>query len=125
MIVSVLLASPARAQESADLEITALDLGFSGVHKLGCWTQAAVTLRGGDDAFTGIIEITARDPEGVPTVVISPADRAVAIVPGQETTARLFVRPGQDGAAIQVRVFDDRGRERAKRNFYPGPEACG
>jgi hypothetical protein len=123
MILSVLLASRSNAQEPADLEITALNLGFNGVHKLGCWTQAAVTLRGGDDAFTGVIEITARDPEGVPTVVISPPDRAAAIVPGQATTARLFVRPGQEGSAVQVRVLDDRGRARAKRNFYPGPEA--
>ncbi len=119
------LPHPVVAQQPADVEILCLNLGFNGVYKLGCWTQAAVTLKGGADAFTGAIEITARDPEGVPTVVLSPPDRAVAVVPGQTTIGRLFVRPGQDGAAIQVRVLDDRGRERAKRSFYSGPEPGG
>lgn len=113
------------AQEPAKLQITALELGFNGVYKLGCWTQAAVTLQGGDEAFTGVVEMTLSDPEGVPTVVVSPPSRAVAVVPGQATVARLFVRPGQEGAAIAVRVLDDRGRERARRSFYPGPEAGG
>jgi hypothetical protein len=113
------------AQEPAKLRIAELRMGFSGAYKLGCWTQAEVVIDGGTEPFTGLVEITARDPEGVTNSVITPPDRAVAIVPGQRTSTRLFVRPGQDGAAIQVRVLDERGKARARRNFFPGPEPGG
>src|SRR5262245_9982200 len=106
------------AQEPPELQIAELRLGFSGAYKLGSWTQAEVVIDGGLEPFTGLVEITARDPEGVPSSTFTPPDRAIAIVPGQTTRARLFVRPGQDGAAIRVRIFDDRGDKRAERNFY-------
>jgi hypothetical protein len=119
----VAAASNTAAQEPADLRIAALNLGFSGAYKLGCWTQAEVVVEGGAEPFTGVVEIIARDPDGVTTSVFTPPDRAIAVVPGQTTSTRLFVRPGQDGAAIRVRLLDDRGKERARRDFFPGPEA--
>ena len=115
----------ALAQTPRDLQISELRLGFSGAYKLGCWTQAQVTILGGDEAFTGLVEITVNDSEGVPNTVETPVNRAVAVSPGQPSTARLFVRPGLDGAAMHVRLVDDLVRERAKRSFYPGPDPGG
>jgi hypothetical protein len=120
-----LSAAALHAQEPAQLKIAQLDLGFGGVYKLGCWTQAAVTLEGGDAAYTGAVEITTRDPEGVPNTVVTPPHRPVGVAPNDSATARLFVRPGQDGAALEVRFIDDTGRVRARRTFYPGPEPGG
>jgi hypothetical protein len=110
------------AQEPAKLRIAELNLGFSGAYKLGCWTQAEVVVEGGAEPFTGVVEIIARDPDGVTTSVFTPPDRSIAVVPGQTSSTRLFVRFGQDGAAIRVRLLDDSGEERARRDFFPGPE---
>jgi hypothetical protein len=117
--------SSATAQDAAKPEITALRLGFNNVYKLGCWTQVEVQLQGGDQPYTGTVEVITRDPDGVPTSVFTPPDRPVAVSAGQTTSARLFVRPGQDGAAIDVRFIDDTGRQRANRGFIPGPEPGG
>ena len=114
--------NPARAQEAPKLEIPALKLGFNGAYKLGCWTPAEITLQGGDEAFTGSIQLLTPDSEGVPTTVFTAADRPVGVFAGKPSTAWLFVRPGQDGGAYEVRVLDEQGKARARRQFFPGPE---
>jgi hypothetical protein len=125
--LTLLLSSAAqlRAQETANLEITAIRPGFNNVYKLGCWTPIEVELQGGADAYTGVVEVITRDPDGVPTSVFTPRDRPVGITPGQPASARLFFRPGQDGSSVDVRFLDDTGRERAKRSFIPAPEGGG
>jgi hypothetical protein len=112
----------AQAQEPPKLEIPSLKLGFNGAYKLGCWTPVEVTLRGGDESFTAAIQVITPDPEGVPTSVFTAPDRPVGVFAGKSTQARLFVRPGQDGGAYEVRVLDEKGQTRAKRRFQPGPE---
>ena len=112
----------AHAQQPKKPQIAAARLGFDGVYKLGCWTQLEITLEGGDDAYTGVVEATTPDADGVPTYVYTPPDHPVGIIPGQQTTARLFIRYGQDGADLRVRFIDDRGRERAKKTFMTAPE---
>jgi hypothetical protein len=112
----------AHAQKAKDPEIASVRLGFDGVYKLGCWTQLDVTLQGGDDAYTGVVVATTTDADGVPTTVFTPPDHPVGLLPHQTTAARLFIRYGQDGADLRVRFLDNRGKERAKRTFTPGPE---
>jgi len=121
----IALAPPAHAQSPKDPQISGLRLGFDGAYKLGYWTQAEVTLVGGDAPETGVVEISVPDADGVPTSVFTPPDRPVGLIPGQKTVVRLFVRSGQDGADIVVRFIDDRGKERAKRIFSPGTETAG
>ncbi len=115
----------AHAQEPPKLTIPALKLGFNGAYKLGCWTPAEVTLQGGEDNFTGAIQIITPDPEGVPTSVFSAPDRPVGIFAGKPSSTRLFIRPGQDGGAYEVRVLDENGKTRARQRFFPGPEPGG
>ncbi len=119
------LAAPAHAQKPKDPRITDVRIGFDGAYKLGCWTQVEVTLAAGDEPYTGAVEISVPDADGVPTSVVTPPERPVGLTPGQTTTARLFVRYGQDGADMTVRFYDDRGEECAKRTFTPGVESGG
>jgi hypothetical protein len=125
LVGGLCFASLAAAQEPAKLQITSVKLGFNNVYKLGCWTQIEVTLAGGNEPYTGLVEVVTRDPEGVPVSVFTPPERPVVVNPGQTTSTRLFIRPGQDGAALEVRFIDDSGKERAKAAFYPGPEPGG
>jgi hypothetical protein len=119
------ISTSAHAQEPPKLTIPALKLGFNGAYKLGCWTPAEVTLQGGEDNFTGAIQIITPDPEGVPTSVFTAPDRPVGVFAGKPSSARLFIRPGQDGGAYEVRVLDENGKTRARRRFFPGPEPGG
>jgi hypothetical protein len=116
------LVAPVHAQQPPKLEVGELNLGFNGVYKLGCWTPAEVTLRGGDESFTAAIRVTTADSEGVPTSVFTPPDRPVGVFAGRDSSARLFVRPGQFGASFEVAVIDETGKTRTKRRFFPGPE---
>ena len=116
----------ARAQdpqpEPKKLAITDMRVGFGGDYKLGCWTPIEVTIRGGDKNFTGALQITTPDPEGVPTSVFTSPERPLGVFAGKESTVRLFVRPGQDGGDFTVRILGENGREQAKRDFAPSSE---
>lgn len=119
------VATSAHCQERPKLEIRSLKLGFNGAYKLGCWTPAEVTLQGGEENFTGSIQLITPDPEGVPTSVFTGPDRPVGVFAGKPSSVRLFVRPGQDGGAYEVRVLDENGKTRARQRFLPGPEPGG
>ncbi|MBX3434986.1 MAG: hypothetical protein KF847_16845 [Pirellulales bacterium] len=103
-------------------EIETLELGIGGVFKLGCWTQATVAIRGGDEKLVGVVEATVEDADAVPAATVTPRSRAVGVEPGQVTVARVFVRPGQSGGSVTVRYLVD-GKERAKTSFRPSYEA--
>ncbi|WP_152101268.1 hypothetical protein [Lacipirellula parvula] len=120
----VATSSLARAQEPAPakLAITQLKIGFGGEYKFGCWTPVEVVIQGGGDAFTGTVQVITPDPEGVPTSVFTPADRPVGVFAGKTSSARLFIRPGQDGAKYEVRLLDEQGRTRTSKQFIPNAE---
>jgi len=99
-------------------------LGFDEVYKLGCWTPVEVDLMGGTKSFTGHLELTVPDSDGVPTTVISAADRPVGVDPGQFTTARLFARVGQSMSSVRVRFIAE-GKVRSEQEFYAGPDPEG
>ena len=116
-----LFSATAQAQQSEPM-IGATKIGFNGVYKLGCWTPINIELQGGSQAYTGRVVVTVPDTDGVPTRVVSDANRPVGIDPGQTTRVRLFVRVGQSMSPVKVQFFSDDGKERAKRSFYTGPE---
>ncbi|MCG8449497.1 MAG: hypothetical protein MI725_07960, partial [Pirellulales bacterium] len=108
----------ALAQPQAEPMILEARIGLNGIFKLGCWTPLEVELLGGTKAYTGRVEATVPDSDGVPTTVFSP--RPVGIEPGQSTTARLFLRVGQAQSTLRVRFRAD-GKVRSARTFYAGP----
>ncbi len=110
-----------RAEKPRIVEVR---LGFDGMYKLGCWTPVEVDLVGGTQPFTGHLVITVPDSDGVPTSVISPAERPVGVQPGKLTTARLFVRVGQSMSSLRVRFVVD-GKVQSERKFFAGPERGG
>ncbi len=117
-------AQSAEEPQSAGPQIAAVRLGFDGAYKLGCWTPVEVDLVGGTLPFTGRLMITVPDSDGVPTTVVSPAERPVGVEPGQSTTARLFVRVGQSMSSLGVRFVAD-GKVQSKRTFHAGPDPGG
>ena len=124
-----LFATPAWATLPPEPTIVAAQIGFSGVYKLGCWTPITVELRGGSQAWTGVVVVAVPDTDGVPTRVISEPNRPVGIDPEQATRVRLFVRIGQSMSPVKVQFISSDGKERAKRTFYAvteyaGPEAA-
>ena len=125
MVLAISL-SKAQAQEAAkplreEPAIVDARVGFSGDYKLGCWTPIEIDLLGGTKPFTGQVVVTVPDSDGVPTSISNAEDRPVGILPGQLSTARLFIRVGQSNSPIQVRFFAD-GKLLAERKFYAGPE---
>lgn len=114
-------AQPAEKPRTEGPRIAEVRLGFDGMYKLGCWTPVEVDLVGGTLPLTGRVMITVPDSDGVPTTVVSPAERPVGVEPGQLTTARLFVRVGQSMSSLRVRFVAD-GKVRSNRNFHAGPE---
>lgn len=115
------VAGSALAGAAEPPSIIALRPGFNGVYKLGCWTQAEVVLAGGDERLTGVLEVTAEDPDGVAAATISPPDRPVGVEPGRETVARVLYRPGRSGGAVTVRFLVD-DDVAAVQTFRPAPD---
>ncbi|MCC6493551.1 MAG: hypothetical protein IT424_11075 [Pirellulales bacterium] len=111
------------AEQAGSVEIAQLQIGFAGAYKLGCWTPIEVQLQSDGRESQGVVEVTATDSEGVPVITSTPPDRPLKIEHRETTSARLFIRPGQDGAPIEVRFIDDGGRVQAARTFYPGAGA--
>ena len=117
-----LLSTTAQAQQP-EPTIVDTQIGFGGVYKLGCWTPINIELQGGSQAYTGRVVVTVPDSDGVPTRVLSEANRPVGITPGQTTQVRLFVRVGQSMSPVKVQFFSEDGKERAKRTFNAGSES--
>ncbi|RIK78761.1 MAG: hypothetical protein DCC67_11305 [Planctomycetota bacterium] len=110
------------AQSSARAEIGPLRIGFEGAYKLGCWTPLEVELRN-VGAAAGVVEVIATDAEGTPVAVTTKFERPAGNAPQEPHHARLFIRPGQDGAPLTVRLRDARGQELASRTYFPGADA--
>ena len=117
-------AQPAWQPQSEEPHIAEVRLGFDHVYKLGCWSPIEVDLVGGTKPFTGRLLITVPDSDGVPTSVVSPAERPVGVQPGQSTTVRLYVRVGQSMSTVRVRFVAD-GKVRSERKFHAGLEPGG
>ena len=115
----LLVPSVARAQPREEPTIVGMRVGLKGTYKLGCWTPIEVDLLGGTKQFTGRVLITAPDGDGVPTTVATPASRPVGVNPGEQLTARLYVRVGRTDGALRA-AFLAEGKIRAERTFQVG-----
>ena len=116
-LLVVCLATPSFASEG-DPEITKLRIGFTDRYKVGYWTPVEVTLKGGNKSLSGQLELIVPDGDGVPTRIVSPPNKPVALVPGSETHVPLFAKIGQLGPDITVRLLVDE-EELVHQTFSP------
>lgn len=117
---AILAPSAAAAQSSAEVSVAALKLGLNGRYKVGCWSEATVTLRGGTTPFTGWVQLVVADPDGVPTTVTSM--KPVRVADAELATVRVNVRPGQTDGQVIVKLVSMEGKTVAQRTFYTGPQ---
>ncbi len=130
--VALLAPAVAAAQEAERPEIVALRIGFEDRYKVGFWTPVDVTIRGGGKPLTGVVTLTAPDSDGVGARVggLASQSNACQVLPGAETTVRLYARFGQTDGEISVAVCEARrvgerllaGRVLCKRKFRTGIE---
>ncbi|MGE0608617.1 MAG: hypothetical protein AB7O62_16100 [Pirellulales bacterium] len=104
------LASSASAQ-TAPPELAGVRIGFNGMFKIGHWTPVEVTFKGGSESVTGRVEITVPDCDGVPSRVVTAPQRPVRLTPGQNSSALLYVRFGQEESTFRV-AFREQERQR-------------
>lgn len=118
LLVWLISAAVPAVAADGDPEITGLRVGFADRYKVGFWTPVEVTIKGGKDLLEGSLVLTVPDGDGVPTRLLSPPNKPVSLLPGQETTVPMFAKIGQIGPDISVRLFvgDD---EKSGRTFSP------
>ncbi len=118
LLLGLILAVSAQGQASAqEVAISGARIGFAGNYKLGCWAPIEVELMGGPQPIVGKVTVTVPDGDGVPTTVMSPENRLVALEPGKKTTVRLFVRVGQNYSSLTAKFIDSEGAVVADRTF--------
>ena len=118
VLVVALIGSTGAAIAQEQPKITGLRAGFAGEYKLGCWTPLEVELTGGSKPVVGFVSVTVPDGDGVPTTVMTPANRPVAINAREKQSVRLFIRVGQSYCTLQVKLYNDAGDEIASRVFH-------
>ncbi|HMP04847.1 MAG TPA: hypothetical protein PJ982_00725 [Lacipirellulaceae bacterium] len=110
-------ATPAAGDAAAHTDaprIKAARIGLGGVYKLGSWTQLRVDVASAPPV-DGPWQLTAvtTDPDGLPTTFSVPWPSADG--DGASASAEMFVRVGQAGAALEVRLLDADGALQASR----------
>jgi hypothetical protein len=115
LMITLLLNSAGAGENSADVSIESIRLGFNGKFKVGRWTPLVVSLKGGATTQTGQLEIVMPDGDGVPSRFVVPG---VAIEPSESIEVATCVKFGRvrsgmtieyvvDGCSIGGRHFSD------------------
>ena len=108
IVMCAALAAPIEATDASDVPtITAMDVGFGGVCKTGCWTPIRLTVAGGDAIWSGRVEIECVDGDGVR--VVYEDDQLHRIAPGGETTVFSYAKIGRQRCSITARLASDGG----------------
>ena len=117
---------PLGAQPTPSPRTTIEDVhvGFDGRYKVGFWTPVQVTLGGGQQTYTGHIELIVPDGDGIGSRVVSLPTLPVQTRPDQVTTATAYVKFGRSYPELDVR-FRAGGKVRAKRTFDTAGEEYG
>lgn len=84
--------------------ISAFNVGFTDVYRVGCWTPVEVVLRGGDQALRGRVELTLLDGDGMASEIVS--DELTLPARG-EARALLYARFGRLGGDVSVAFRTD------------------
>lgn len=102
--ISWFSATLAVAQSPEKIQLVGLRVGIEENFKLGSWAPVAVVLRGGAEAATGVVELTAPDADGVG---VRYASSHVQLLPGRDTTVRLYARFGRIDGDSQIAFRGD------------------
>jgi hypothetical protein len=78
----------------------------SNSFKIGTWTPVWVQLRGGNERFSGFMEVIAGDDDGTPTSFRMPVE--VGANKSERFTA--YARPGSREPEFTIRLYDQNGR---------------
>lgn len=111
LAAGLMLALGVPAARGADVEVENLRVGYANsaqnnLFKVGTWTPVWVQLKGGDERFSGLMEVEVPDDDGTPTVVRVPVE-----VPARGgATAVAYARPGSRDPNFMIRLRDQRGR---------------
>jgi hypothetical protein len=119
LIAACLGAHPARAE----VHVEDLKIGFGlsatgeeGNYKVGDWAPARVRLRTDPEALDGVLELSTADSDDVQTHF----KHRVHLAANETVEFRTFVKTGKMVSAITVRVIDDAGKTRDKKEFDSG-----
>jgi hypothetical protein len=80
----------------------------NNLFRVGCWTPVWVQLQGGDERFTGLMEIEVPDDTGTPALF----RQVVDIGPNESQRLVTYARPGTRDPNFWIRLYDQRGRRR-------------
>lgn len=102
------------AQTESAPEFQSVQVGVGRAYKLGLWTQATLSIRGGSRAVTGRLWVVVPDGDGVESRFVAP--EPCRLEPGQVTEVTVPIRPGR--AALWLRAgFEVEGRLVAEATF--------
>lgn len=105
----------ALAQQPQKAKFVGLRVGFDGQVKEGNWAPVEVTIRGGSQSLTGIIEIETSDGDGVPSRVKS---RPLQVLPGRDSSVLVYVKfAGASQDEMNIKFINDQGRIALERTF--------
>jgi hypothetical protein len=99
-------ALPARG-ESAAVRIVELRAGFDGHFKVGYWTPVVITLEGGGESASGVVEVVVLDGDAVPSRVRTSQDHPLTIGAGEKVSVSLYVKIGQLNSDVTVNFRGD------------------
>jgi hypothetical protein len=101
-----------------DASISALRASNS--FKIGTWTPVWVQLRGGNEPFSGLMEVTVGDDDGTPTTF----RMQVEVGANESRRFTAYARPGSREPEFTIRLFDQDGRRvggASQANVMPVP----
>lgn len=118
LIMALGASSHAQGQNRDLPQFIGIDVGLDGRYVAGTWSQVEIQVRCGRIPMTVIPQLATADGDGVRSTVSSP--RPYALIPGQVTPVRLFVKPGRIDPtfiATLARIDDNSGDAVAEKSF--------
>jgi hypothetical protein len=90
------------------IEVQTVRVGFGSgnAYKIGSWTPVRIQLKAGAERFSGTLNLSASDDDGVPTWFGLPID----VPAGQVARVTAYARPGSQESEFNIQVRDPRGR---------------
>ena len=112
--------APAQAQDSAQPQIESVAIGFGGDdapanYKLGYWTPIRITLTGGNQPFTGQLDLIAPDGDGLRAAYTD--QQKIQLSAGGRQSVMRYAMFGRLGADLTVVLKGAGGETAARRSF--------
>ena len=114
LILALLCASTAVADDG--ISIAKLRVGFGGNYRVGFWTPAEVTLRGGSQSAKGRLSLSLPDGDGIRTQIMT---EPIELPAGGELRVTSCVKFGNLQSTLTV-AFADREHTWTKKSFQAG-----